>query len=145
MVDKEIIVQADPQKLGQMLTNLIGNALKFTDTGEIVLSSREENEKVIILVSDSGIGISPGNQKKLFAKFQQISSQQAGRPAGTGLGLYISREYARMMGGDLWLVSSVMGKGAAFAFSLPKAGSALASNVRRKLTRGSQNAIFLDN
>lgn len=143
-IDKDVSVQADPQKLGQILTNLIGNALKFTDTGEIVLHSEEKGERMIIFVSDTGVGISCINQERLFRKFQQVSSQQAGRPAGTGLGLYISREYAKAMGGDVWVVASEEGKGSTFALSLPKSGTRLAFDVRQRLVMQMSNASLVD-
>ncbi|MDP3941131.1 MAG: MASE1 domain-containing protein [bacterium] len=143
-VEKNVRVQADPQKVGQILTNLVGNALKFTDTGGISIASTEENERIVVLITDTGVGISKENQEKLFRKFQQVSSQQAGRPAGTGLGLYISRELAKAMGGDVWLVSSEVGKGSTFAVSLPKEGTTLAASVRQILTSQIHTATFLE-
>ena len=110
--------------------------MKFTDTGSIVVSSKINKERVEISVTDQGIGMSPDDTKRLFSKFQQISSQQSGRPAGSGLGLYISRALAQKMGGDLWIVRSEIGKGSTFAFSLPVSGSAQALTIKAALPKG---------
>lgn len=116
-------VQADKEKSKQVLINLLGNALKFTQRGTIAISVEDTDNVVNVSVHDSGIGIDKKDQDKLFGKFQQITTQEAGRPAGTGLGLYISRELARKMGGDLWLAASTLGKGSTFTFSLPTKNS----------------------
>lgn len=124
-----VTVQADSDKVKQILNNLIGNALKFTDQGSIKLTTHVEGELVKVYVTDTGMGIDKTNQAKLFGKFQQITSQQAGKPAGTGLGLFISRELARKMGGDLWIEKSDLNSGSTFAFSLPLAGTSLAKQA----------------
>lgn len=128
------IVQADPNKFKQIINNLIGNAIKFTDKGKITVSSYKDNEQLVnISITDTGVGIAPQDKDKLFAKFSQIFSSQQGKPAGTGLGLYISREFARKMGGDLWIDHSEVGKGSTFTFSLPIAGSILAEKMMFKI------------
>ena len=114
------IVRSDINKAKEILTNIIGNAFKFTDKGGIDLSVKEDENLVTIFISDTGIGIAKENQDKLFGKFEQINSQERGRPEGTGLGLYISRELARKIGGDVWIENSVPGQGSVFAFSLSK-------------------------
>jgi PAS domain S-box-containing protein len=127
-------VQADPDKVRQVLTNLIGNSLKFTSQGEIAVAIQPKPEDMLeVVVSDTGIGIAAADQQKLFAKFEQITSAQDGKPAGTGLGLYISREIIRKMGGDLWIKQSAPGKGSVFAFTLPAAKSARAAQVSAQL------------
>lgn len=113
-----IMVKADLDKLKQILNNLIGNSIKFTDQGSIVISAMD-GKMVKVFISDTGMGITVEDIPKLFGKFQQISSQQVGKPAGTGLGLYFSRELVRKMGGELWLEKSKITKGSTFAFSLP--------------------------
>ncbi|MBI4084633.1 MAG: PAS domain-containing protein [Candidatus Levybacteria bacterium] len=135
-----IPVQADADKVTQILNNIVGNAIKFTDSGGIMLSAqvREEKEMMYILVTDTGIGISQGDQRKLFGKFEQIHSQTNGRPPGTGLGLYISRELARKMGGDLWIERSEVGKGTTFGYSLPLANSKKADTIKREIEREAQ-------
>lgn len=113
------IIRCDVSKTKEILSNLIGNALKFTDKGQIKVSTRKNEGLAHISVSDNGIGIDPEDQSKLFGKFSQIGTGAMVRPPGTGLGLYISREFARKMGGDLWLENSELGKGSTFTFSLP--------------------------
>ncbi len=115
--DKKI--HADPGKVKEILNNLIGNSIKFTDKGEITVKVEQRENLMCVLVSDTGMGISKEDQARLFNKFSQISDNQLGRPKGTGLGLYISREFARKMGGDLWIESSEAGRGSVFAFTLP--------------------------
>lgn len=128
-------VQADVDKIKQVLTNLIGNSLKFTDKGSIIIDVQPHKDVVEVTVTDTGIGITPDDQSKLFSKFKQITSAQAGKPAGTGLGLYVSREMVRKMGGDMWIKSSVAGKGSTFAFTIPVVGSAAAAKAKQGLDR----------
>ncbi len=128
-------VFADTDKVKQILNNIIGNSLKFTDKGGITVFAKKSDDLVKIFVSDTGMGISKIDQDKLFGKFQQISTQQAGRPVGTGLGLYVSRELARKMGGDMWIENSEVGKGSVFAFSVPVAGSEVAKEALDKITK----------
>lgn len=112
-------VKADLDKIKQILINLVSNAVKFTDHGSVVISYRPWGKFAYISVTDSGVGITKENQLKLFGKFAQISSSQMGRPPGTGLGLYLSREFARGMGGEMWIDRSEPGKGSTFTFALP--------------------------
>jgi PAS domain S-box-containing protein len=123
-----VTVQADPEKVKEILNNLIGNSLKFTDHGSITVSTKTVNDTVEVHIADTGIGIAKEDQQKLFGLFQQLESG-IGRPAGTGLGLHISKELVSKMGGDLRLLQSELGRGSTFAFSLPLAGSPLAKNV----------------
>lgn len=124
--NKEETIYADINKVKQILSNLIGNALKFTDKGFIEIIYHSQNTSLLISVRDTGMGIMPEDQKKLFSKFQQITSAQMGRPVGSGLGLYISREFARKMGGDLWVSFSTPDQGSVFSFSVPLANTQLA-------------------
>lgn len=135
---KDKDAQADPDKIKQVLTNLIGNSLKFTDTGTIIVTVTPQKDMVEISVTDTGIGITSDDQNKLFGKFNQITSAQAGKPAGTGLGLYISREIIRKMGGDMWIKASVPGKGSTFAFTLPYSHTPKAEKVRHALEHESK-------
>lgn len=128
------LVQADSDKVKQVLTNLIGNALKFTDKGSITVElATPTADSVAITVSDTGLGIAESDQAKLFGKFEQISSATQGRPTGTGLGLYISRQIIRKLGGELWLERSTVGKGSVFAFSLVRSHTATAKEVKARL------------
>lgn len=114
-------VHADAEKIKQVLINLIGNSLKFTEHGSITVATKPQKGMVEVTISDTGIGIAKADQKKLFSKFQQITSAQSGKPVGTGLGLHVSREIVRKMGGELWIESSTPGKGTVLAFTVPSA------------------------
>ena len=108
-------IQADKGRLNQVMSNLISNAIKFTEEGSIIITSKkEENEnKVIVSVKDSGIGIHREVIPRLFQKFATKSYQ------GTGLGLYISKSILEAHGGKMWAENNADGKGATFSFSLP--------------------------
>ena len=126
-------VQGDLDKTKQIISNLVGNSIKFTDKGGITVSAKEAGESVEISVTDTGIGIEGSEQAKLFGKFQQLTST-SGRPAGTGLGLFLSREMARKMGGDVFLKESERGKGSTFVFSLPKSNCSAALLAKEGIT-----------
>lgn len=110
-------VRGDFMRLSQVLTNLLNNAVKFTDKGGITVRARKSGDQVVVEVIDTGIGISKSDQRKLFRKFFQT---QAGKrkPGGTGLGLAISKQIIKLHKGKIW-VRSTPGKGSTFAFSLP--------------------------
>lgn len=129
-----IIVKGDQDKVEEILDNLIGNAIKFTDKGNIGVSTKVVGDKVEVYIADTGIGIAKEDQAKLFERFEQLGSS-LGRPAGTGLGLHISRELVRKMGGNLWLEKSMSGAGSTFAFSLPLAKSQLAIKVKEEIEK----------
>src|SRR5262249_39146655 len=111
----------DPMRLRQILLNLLSNACKFTKEGEVKLAARKVSNGsafVEFAVSDSGIGMTPEQQAKLFEEFTQADATTAQRFGGTGLGLALSRKLARMMGGDV-TVTSEHGKGSVFTVRLP--------------------------
>jgi adenylate cyclase len=108
-------------RLRQILLNLLSNACKFTKQGEIRLQARRIDNGgnwIELAVCDTGIGMTPEQQAKLFAEFTQADSLTARKFGGTGLGLAISRKLARMMGGDV-TVASEPGKGSVFTVRLP--------------------------
>jgi signal transduction histidine kinase len=112
---------ADPMRLRQILLNLLSNACKFTKQGVVRLTARKVangRSWIELAVCDTGIGMTPEQQAKLFAEFTQADSLTARRFGGTGLGLAISRKLARMMGGDV-IVASEPGKGSVFTVRLP--------------------------
>ncbi len=116
-------LSGDKLRLKQILINLIGNAIKFTDTGyvEIVVYLEEQTDQQVVLkfkIRDSGIGISKNDQKQLFQAFKQIESDSNRRFSGTGLGLVISKNLARLMGGDI-ILDSVTNFGSLFTLTLP--------------------------
>lgn len=136
--EKVAHIQADVDKVKQILTNLIGNSLKFTDKGSISVHVAPTKDHVQVTVTDTGIGITAEDQAKLFGKFNQITSAQAGKPAGTGLGLYISREMVRKMGGDMWIEQSTPTRGSTFAFTLPYVNSSAAKHARHVIEQESK-------
>jgi adenylate cyclase len=112
---------ADPMRLRQILLNLLSNACKFTKQGEVALRARklvDGRDWIELAVADSGIGMTPEQQGKLFAEFTQADASTAQRFGGTGLGLAITRKLARMMGGEV-TVTSELGKGSIFTVRLP--------------------------
>ncbi|AOP42033.2 aerobic respiration two-component sensor histidine kinase ArcB [Edwardsiella piscicida] len=112
-------VMADGTRLRQILWNLIGNAVKFTQRGGVsVRVWREQQDKLLFEVRDTGIGIPPEEQDKIFAMYYQVKDMHGGKPAtGTGIGLAVSKRLAQTMGGDI-VVSSVAGEGACFTLSI---------------------------
>jgi signal transduction histidine kinase len=111
----------DPMRLRQILLNLLSNACKFTKEGEVALRGRRVRngrDWIELSVSDTGIGMTPKQQAKLFEEFSQADRTTAQRFGGTGLGLAITRKLARMMGGDV-TVASASGKGSVFTVRLP--------------------------
>ncbi len=132
-------VIGDKDRLKQILLNLCGNAIKFTAEGQVTITLESEMLepelfKVNMVIRDTGEGIPKSKQSSLFQPFRQLSSQQAQQSMGTGLGLYISRQLARLMGGDINLVSEP-GQGATFTVSIPfKEASVVQSSVQIQLT-----------
>ncbi len=112
-------VLADPERLRQILTNLLANAAKFTDHGRLVVRvTRPDDGPVVIAVEDTGIGILADDVRKLFEPFRQVHRRSPGEYGGTGIGLAISRRLARKMGGDI-TVRSELGEGSVFSLLLP--------------------------
>jgi signal transduction histidine kinase len=114
------VVQADRMRIGQVLTNLVGNALKFTPSGgqvDVTLDTVPEGG-ILCVVADTGPGIAPQHLGKLFQKFQQIDSSMTREQGGTGLGLVISKGLVEGHGGRIWVESEV-GVGSRFQFTLP--------------------------
>jgi CheY-like chemotaxis protein len=108
----------DPTRLRQILYNLISNALKFTEQGEIRVTAVRKDEMLEISVRDTGVGIAPESLSKLFAKFDQLDSSTTRRFGGTGLGLAICRELAQLMAGEIG-VTSELGLGSTFTLRVP--------------------------
>ncbi len=115
---------ADPDKIHQVLVNLIGNAIKFTPSGgKVTVSFEEKAPDLLISIADTGTGISKNDQHELFKKFSRIETTNttyAQPPGGTGLGLYICKQIVEKSGGKIW-VESELGKGSRFIFSIPLA------------------------
>ena len=116
----DLTIEADERKLKQILFNLLSNAVKFTpDSGKILLTAERQAEEVMICVSDTGIGITPEQQEKLFSNFYQASSGLRGKTPGVGVGLALVKRLVEMHGGRIWVESGGEGKGSRFSFSLP--------------------------
>src|ERR1700735_2837883 len=148
------IVRGDSSRLRQVVINLVGNAIKFTQQGEVALKVRYESdggqEHVLHLeVSDTGIGISPSKQKSIFEPFSQADSSTTRNYGGTGLGLTISTRLVEMMGGKIWVESEV-GRGSQFHFTA-RLGLTDAKEIKvgsiapPELLRGSRVLIVDDN
>ena len=108
----------DERRLTQVLLNLVGNAIKFTDAGEVVIEAGASNGSFKVSVRDSGPGISKSDQAKLFQEFQQADNSITKKKGGTGLGLAISKRIIELHGGKIW-VDSEIGRGSTFTFTLP--------------------------
>ncbi|KKQ74286.1 MAG: GAF sensor signal transduction histidine kinase, partial [Berkelbacteria bacterium GW2011_GWB1_38_5] len=135
-----IMVKADPERVRQILINLIGNAIKYTPAGKseirnqksetnlnsqnpnyagkIEISLEQKGSEIICHIKDSGIGMDKEAQKSLFTKFYRIKTEKTRQITGTGLGLWICKQIIEMMSGKIW-VESAEGKGSTFSFSLP--------------------------
>jgi signal transduction histidine kinase len=112
------IGKGDEQRIAQVILNLIGNAIKFTDEGEIKVEATVANETFLVSVSDTGPGLEEVDQKNIFEEFHQVDGSSTRKKGGTGLGLSISKKIVEMHGGRIW-VESTLGKGSTFRFILP--------------------------
>jgi signal transduction histidine kinase len=114
------VVQGDEVRLAQVLTNLLTNAIKYSPKGGIIkVSGRVLPSRIIITVSDQGIGIAPAEQARVFDAFYRVDDAPTRRTQGTGLGLYLAKAVVEAHGGQIW-VESEPGHGAVFSFSLPR-------------------------
>jgi two-component system, OmpR family, sensor histidine kinase VicK len=114
-------VQADPEQLRQVLTNIVDNAIKYSpDGGRIKVRLEEQEAYLRFSVCDRGLGIPKNAQRQIFEKFFRVDPQMAGGIGGTGLGLYISRELVRRVDGRIWVESQV-GEGSTFYVDIPLA------------------------
>jgi signal transduction histidine kinase len=118
-----LVIETDEGKLSQILRNLISNALKYTERGEVRVTCElaEHASRVLFSVRDTGIGIAPQDQETIFQEFGRIDSAVSRRVRGTGLGLPLSRRLVELLGGRLWL-DSEPGRGSTFYVSLPAVG-----------------------
>ena len=112
------VLQGDERRISQVLLNLVGNAIKFTDAGEIRIDAVTANGDLVVSVSDTGPGIPEADLENIFEEFRQAEGSLAQRKGGTGLGLAIAKKIIEMHGGKIW-VESELGKGSTFTFTLP--------------------------
>src|SRR5262249_13019032 len=108
----------DEQRLTQVLLNLVGNAIKFTDAGEVRVTAKAVNGHFSVSVTDTGPGIPEHERTRIFEQFHQIDSSLTKTAGGTGLGLAIAKQIVEMHGGRIW-VESTVGKGSTFQMEVP--------------------------
>jgi two-component system, sensor histidine kinase len=113
--------ETDPVKVRQILVNLAGNAVKFTDRGVVTLSLESEGSLAVLRVDDTGAGIDPLHLEKIFEPFWQADSSKTRKAGGTGLGLSITRRLVDLLGGEI-RVTSELGTGSSFTVRLPTRG-----------------------
>ncbi|HLZ81598.1 MAG TPA: ATP-binding protein, partial [Ktedonobacteraceae bacterium] len=116
------MVMADSHRIRQIVINLVSNALKFTETGGVIIRCKalENYDMIRVSVNDSGIGISPAALGYIFEAFRQADGSTTRRFGGTGLGLTIARKLIELQGGEV-AVESILGQGSIFSFTLPVA------------------------
>lgn len=113
------LLYMDETRMRQVLLNLVSNAGRFTDRGGVEVVARVERDEVIVSVTDTGPGISPTDQERIFEPFRQAGSSNLRRHGGTGLGLSISKRFVELHGGRMW-VESELGRGSTFCFAIPR-------------------------
>jgi signal transduction histidine kinase/DNA-binding response OmpR family regulator len=148
--DLPAVLEGDPGRLRQVLTNLVGNAIKFTERGEVVVTveSPEQTENTVILsfqIQDTGMGVAPEAQTDIFHAFSQADGTTTRKYGGTGLGLAICKQLCAMMGGDI-SVESTVGKGSTFHFTirLRMRNAAMQPNQARHPGLGGIRVLIVD-
>ena len=125
------IVRADERKIKQVVLNLLSNAVKFTPAGgRVELGARPEGDGIVVTVRDTGVGIAPADQARVFEEFAQARSAATREQEGTGLGLTLSKNFVELHGGRIWVESEV-GKGSTFSFTLPQRRPAGVGTIER--------------
>ena len=137
------LVMVDEVRLRQILTNLVGNALKFTEEGKVSVSVLAEAGSLILMITDTSIGIPFDKQERIFDQYAQVASAQNRAVRGTGLGLAISRLLARLMGGDVTIAESVPGIGTTFRVSVEFTHVAEAKIVEESGRNSEERIAFL--
>jgi signal transduction histidine kinase len=113
------LILVDPDRLNQIMINLVGNSIKYTEQGKVEVIIKSDNKKLTIAIEDTGIGMSAEEQKSLFGKFNRIKNEKTSKIEGTGLGLWITKQLIEQMKGEVQ-VESVKGKGSRFSVIFPK-------------------------
>jgi CheY-like chemotaxis protein len=133
----DVIIKTDKEKLYAILTNLVKNAIKFTEEGSIEFGYAKKGKFIEFFVKDTGVGISQEQKKLIFERFRQGSESLSRNYEGAGLGLSISKAYVELLGGNIW-VESITGKGSTFYFTIPFISE------QRLLTVVEKSAVILD-
>lgn len=135
-------VSADENRLRQIMYNLLGNAIKYTDNGFVELTARVVEQQIEVCVKDSGIGIPPDKQQLIFQPFEQLDNLSTNLKSGTGLGLAVTRQLVELHGGTIWLKSKP-GAGSSFYFTLPIAaeGSSTQEALITEVTDAAQKPV----
>ena len=110
--------KGDEQRISQVLMNLLGNAIKFTEEGKVEVEATTSKDTFLVSVSDTGPGLSEADQQRIFEEFHQVDASSTRKKGGTGLGLSIAKRIVEMHGGRIW-VESTLGQGSTFSFTLP--------------------------
>jgi len=134
------IVGGDPIHLRQVLTNLVGNAVKFTQQGEVSLAVSPGPDGVTFTITDTGVGIPADKRHLLFKPFSQVDDSSTRGYGGTGLGLAICRELVALMGGTIWC-DSAQGVGSTFAFTIPLDAPSSSASVASRITTMTPNGV----
>ncbi len=121
--------QGDERRITQVLLNLVGNAIKFTEKGEVAVRVANSGGEFVVSVTDTGPGIAETDRQKIFEEFQQVDSSPTRTKGGTGLGLAIAKRIVELHGGRIW-VESTVGKGSTFSFSVPVRAAGITSDVK---------------
>ena len=116
----DVYVEVDPIRVRQVFTNILDNALKFTEQGGVTISVDDRGPKVKVSISDTGVGIPQDRLADVFDKFSQVDSSAARKAGGTGLGMAITKQIVQLHGGDISVASQV-GEGTVVTFTLPRA------------------------
>lgn len=141
-IDKNLsAVHGDESRLNQVFLNLVGNSIKFTESGKVVVSAREDGDVIQVSVADTGIGIDPIVQDHIFDAFRQADGHTRRLYGGTGLGLSICSQLISLHGGKIW-VESVLGEGSTFHFTLPRSHREAHSKTNRQAI--STNSLMFD-
>jgi CheY-like chemotaxis protein len=125
------VLLVDATRIRQVLINLLNNAVRFTEQGEITIRAWRDDSRIVVAVTDTGIGISPDDLPRMFEPFRQADGSIRRRYGGSGLGLSISKEIVELHGGNIW-VASALDQGSTFYFSLPLAENVVGGLLRRE-------------
>ena len=131
-------VRVDARRLRQVLLNLVGNAIKFTDAGEVEVSARQIDDEILVAVRDTGAGIAREHRERIFDAFEQADGSMVRELGGTGLGLAVSRRLVELHGGEIF-VSSKLGEGSTFSFTLPVAEPGASASPLESMPEASRN------